>query len=108
MTTKRKPSLRWSLQPRVTGLAAVCASPRGHVLKYGGEVVAGISPWTPGGFSSEYRGWYWYTPSNDDLGIRFTNTYSPTGPDWDDGELDKAKAFVRARVAERIAAGVKP
>lgn len=65
--------------------------------------MATIRHWLPPGFGGrDYRGFYWCAPANDELGIKHVNTYSASGPDWDDGELDGAKKFVRNKVAEWI------
>jgi hypothetical protein len=98
----KKPSLRWSKESHLSGVARVCEGPRGWILKYGGVEVAHLSHWTPAGFSRENRGWYWSSPLNEELGIRHVNTYSHTGPDWEYSELDQAKAHVRECIRKMI------
>jgi hypothetical protein len=52
-------ALRWRKDPRETGLARICAGPRGHTLyKDGEERVASVNPFR-NGWTHEYIGWYW-------------------------------------------------
>lgn len=87
--------LTWRREPHETGLASVCESPRGWILKLDGEDVGHVSMCRVGW--QEYRGWYWYARSDDDR-IRPRNTSGePVSTDVE------AKASCRAYVVECLA-----
>jgi hypothetical protein len=71
VTAPRKPRLTWSREPDERGLAGVCQSPRGMVLKVNGTKVASVSPNCVG--FHRYEGWYWCARC-DELGIQLRNT----------------------------------
>ena len=99
----RKPSLRWKMSSKATGLASVCAPPRTHELWYGNVRVATLYHWRPPGFARrDFRGFYWAAPTNVELGIEHVNTYCDSGPDWEYEQLKEAKAHVRDCILRRI------
>jgi hypothetical protein len=71
VTKARKPRLTWSRQQDERGLAGVCQSPRGMILKVNGTEVASVSPYCVG--FHRYEGWYWCARC-DELGIQLRNS----------------------------------
>jgi hypothetical protein len=71
VTAPRKPRLTWSREPDERGLAGVCQSPRGMVLKANGANVASVSPHCVG--FRRYAGWNWCARC-DELGIQLRNS----------------------------------
>lgn len=53
-------ALRWRRQPRESGLAGVCQSPRGFELHDGKKIVIRVAPATSLYNRWEILGWYWY------------------------------------------------
>jgi hypothetical protein len=59
-------ALRWRKNARETGLAAVCAGPRGSGLYDGDKHYASVNA-NKVGFSMNYDGWYWVACSQDNI-----------------------------------------
>ena len=59
--------LRWKLDDKPTGLASVCAGPRGSKYHDGDEYYASVS-------CSRDGRWFWSAPSNKNLGIEWRNS----------------------------------
>ena len=83
--------LTWSKQPSEQGLASVGQGPRGAILKVDGKRIGTVSAVSIGWKS--WRGWFWSTPPDDDLGIPWHNSHET--PSFD---LDAAKAECEAYV----------
>jgi hypothetical protein len=84
-------ALRWRKDPRETGLAGVCAGPRGHTLyKDGKERVASVNAYRDG-WGMDYKGWYWVARGDS---IPYKNTCD--NPVETDTEAKKeAMAYVK-------------
>ena len=65
-------NMRWKKQPKLTGLAAVCADPQGSDLHDGENTFAWTS-YRNGNFSN-VTGWYWVSSADKDLNIGYMNT----------------------------------
>ena len=65
-------NIRWKNKPKATGLASVCAGPQGSKLHNGKTTLAWTS-YINGDFHN-VKGWYWVSPSNDELGIELRNS----------------------------------
>lgn len=91
MAAKKSATLRWSRQPRETGLRAVGAGPRGWILWWGSTKLASVNVLFKG-FSRDTDGWY-FVARADELGIPLHNTCSVRGRPADD---------VRAECVEHV------
>lgn len=68
-----KHQLTWSKQPSETGLARICQSPRGRILKCNGEKVATVSP-VRVGWEREWKGWDFWA-GHVGFGIEWLNSH---------------------------------
>lgn len=62
---------RWRKNPAPTGIGKVSSRVRGSKLYDGEQSLASVS-YSDGQCNS--KGWYWYCPSNESLGIEHRNT----------------------------------
>lgn len=92
-------AMRWKLNPRETGLAAVGAGPRGSTLRDGETVVACVYP-NGGNWQRPLRGWYFVV--GWDSGLPSYNSYSaelfyPTATEAKAAALAHVKAALAAQ-----------
>ena len=83
--------IRWKNNPRVTGLAAVCADPQGSKL-HNGEVTLAYTSYISGKFHNR-EGWYWVSPTNEGLGIELNNSHKEPVPTQEEAKA-QAKAYI--------------
>jgi hypothetical protein len=89
-------ALRWKLNPRPTGLAAIGAGPRGSTLRDGEAEYASVYPrYVRRGI---YEGWYW-TARNDEHGVPLVNTCNEPVADVATAKA-QALAYVKQCLAE--------
>lgn len=93
--------LTWSRQPRETGLRAVCAGPRGWILKVDGVRVGDVSA-AYKGLSRDIRGWDFMARGD---GIPWKNS-AAEGVFYPDDEAAKTacKTYVAACLAAKESA----
>lgn len=85
--------LTWRREPSETGLARVCQSPRGAILKCDGRDVAHIEACRVG--YQRYDGWYWYTHAE---GLPLHNSHATPVADIDQAKRE-CEDFVRKHFA---------
>lgn len=95
-----KPRLTWSRQPNETGLAGVCQSPRGAILKADGKPVARVSPDMGGRFYRDILGWYFYGMGRNSFNDPDRAGFFPT--------MDEAKAACKVWILAQIAKETTP
>ena len=83
--------VRWKNKPKITGLAAVCADPEGSDL-HDGKTVFAYTNYISGKFH-DVQGWYWVSPSNNDLGIELRNSHLEPVATQQEAK-DQAKAYI--------------
>lgn len=88
--TDQKTRLRWKLEPRETGLRAVCAGPRGSWLHDGKQRYAHV-------MHSRVCGWFWVAGWGS--GVPHMNTCNTPS-----SSAEKAKAEAMAYVKQHLAA----
>lgn len=80
--------IRWRKNPRPARLPRVLAGVFQGSTLYSGELkLAGT------GYSCKMDGWYWYSPSNPDLGIECKNTSYDRLPTEKEAKI-QAKAYI--------------
>ena len=77
--TERSVSMRWKQEKAETGLAAVCAAPRGYEYHDGARLYATVSPLLNRG--RRVVGWYWVAGWDSNVPRKNTCATPCTTPD---------------------------
>lgn len=91
-------SLRWKKEKAETGLAAVCAPPRGFEYHDSGKLYAVVSP-VCNPFMSVAKGWYWVAGWSS--GIPNKNTCNELCKTPEEAKL-QAQEYVKSHLKQSI------